>query len=680
MAIRVGIDLGTTYCAVARIDDKTGKAVIIRNNRGVILTPSVLCFNEDGSILHGEDAKKQQKMGNQNIASFFKRCMGIDGYSLMFFGRRYSATDLSAILLNKLKIDVEKETNDKVIEAVITVPAYFDDMGKSATMAAARQAGLNCNIIISEPTAAALAYNLSKDVKEQTILVYDLGGGTFDVTIARVTGDEIDVLGTDGDHSLGGKDWDDCIVRYISDEFDRAHGLRISADPQKTDYLLVMAEDAKKCLSDSDSTSVEVKYEGKELQVCITVDTFESISRYQLGITKDLVNNLLNDLGLTWRNIDGVILVGGSTRMQMVRKYVKEMSGKEPLGGVNPDEAVALGAAIRANTTADGVVLPSISATIGGSTHTQDSIQGAKKIRDVAAHSLGMIAASIDGDHFINSIIIRKNTKIPVEETRQYKHWIGKDCDDFEIYLTQGEFGRFSDDDETYDEDWRPLNNTINRKCVANKKQFNKTANSESIIAVTYSYTINDTIEVKAIQTETGKELVLEEQPVSGDLSWTDEPPVQKKYGRGARQSLEIVFAIDTSGSMYGDPLKAARQAIIDFQNQLGSHNILYFETDSRGHSYIDFCEVRKCFSGNSNCKRYIVVLADGQWWPKEEAKYRAKLCKDEGIDIIAVGFGYADKAFLNDIASKKGFAKMTDLAGLSGTFISFAQEIENRL
>lgn len=366
MGIRVGIDLGTTFSAVARIDPGTGKPVVIKNSFGSATTPSVLCFERNGNVWFGEDAKNMQSVGDANAVAFFKRSMGKELFSVDILKKTYTATDLSAILLKKLKEEAEQQCGDKIDSAVITVPAYFTHKERSATIEAGNRAGLDVIAIINEPTAAALAYGLNEKSEAQTVLIYDLGGGTFDVTLARMDRDEINILGSDGDHELGGKDWDDCIARYLASEFQEKYGQDLSEDPEMVASLLVTAENVKKQLTSRDIANVPITYKGIRGSIEISEDIFESISQFLIGTTKDVTERLLASVQVSWPDIDGVILVGGSTRMRMIHHYVKEMSGKEPLSGVNVDEAVALGAAIRANITEKGEAVASIGGNILG--------------------------------------------------------------------------------------------------------------------------------------------------------------------------------------------------------------------------------------------------------------------------------------------------------------------------
>jgi len=507
MGIRVGIDLGTTFSAVARINQATGKPEIIKNIYGNPTTPSVLCFQPDGDILHGDDAKNMQGMGDTNTASFFKRSMGKLAVSFDILGKSYSPTDLSAILLKKLVQEAEAQSGESVDAAVITVPAYFTHIERAATKAAGAAAGIDVIAIINEPSAAAFAYGLNEKEGEQTVMIYDLGGGTFDVTIAQINKNNIQVLGCDGNHELGGKDWDDCIARYLAAQLYEEHGIEIT-DLAMVNTLLVAAEAAKKQLTARDRVTVPIHFKDIKTSVEISNEIFEEISHFLLGTTKDVTENLLASLGIGWHDLDGVILVGGSTRMRMIHKYVESMSGKPPLKGVNVDEAVALGAAIRANITSQGESIPS--EQIGGFAVNQITIQGARAIIDATAHSLGLIAISEDGSCYTNSKIILRNSSIPAKATKPYGIRMKDKDTALEVYVLQGEHDR-------------PLDNTIVHKYVVTGMKGPK--HSEVVIEVTYGYTEDGIIEVSAMQQGTSKALDVDVQPIPDDMAWTDQPP-----------------------------------------------------------------------------------------------------------------------------------------------------------
>lgn len=690
MGIRVGIDLGTTFSAVARIDPGTGKPVVIKNNFGAAITPSVLCFRQDGSVLFGEDAKNMQAVGDPNAVAFFKRSMGKDMFSVDILGKSYDATDLSAILLRELKEEAQRQTGETIEGAVITVPAYFTHKERSATIEAGRRAGLEVIAIINEPTAAAFAYGLTERAEEQTVLIYDLGGGTFDVTLARINRKEIRILGSDGNHELGGKDWDDCIARYLAGEFLESYGVDLTEDPEMVASLLVTAESVKKQLTSRDQVSVPIAYQGIRGTVEITEEIFESISQFLLGTTKDVTQRLLESVEMTWAQVDGVILVGGSTRMRMIRDYVTEMCGKPPLGGVNVDEAVALGAAIRANITEKGEAVPALGGLFGRRKGGGLLIQGAKAVSDVTAHSLGMISISPDGEEYINSVIIRKNTQIPAANTKPFHLRTRSKGNELEVYVLQGEFRR-------------PLDNTILHKYVISKIQ--RTDPPNSVIEVTYQYTADGVVQVSARQKETGKTLPVKVEPVPEDMSWTDLSP-REHQGGGKAPAVDVVLAIDLSGSMCGDPTRKAIAAMQDFVDQMDEDTarigIVAFADQVREVLPLtgDFGRVRQVISGLAEvdvgvCNeaqpftaaygmlrkresdvRYIVVLTDGCWSNTSYAVDAAERCHRSEMEVMALGFGSADYDFLKKIASTDDFAALTDLSQLGSTFSKIAQAI----
>lgn len=715
MGIRVGIDLGTTFSAVAWIDPANGKPMVIKNRQGSGITPSVLCFEPSGTVLFGEDAKMMQSTGDLNSVAFFKRSMGQDAYQIEFHGKTYTATDLSAIFLQKLVADAEAQIGEKIDAAVITVPAYFTHKERAATMEAGKRAGLDVIAIINEPTAAAFAYGLNEKEREQTVLIYDLGGGTFDITLARINQNEIEILGSDGNHELGGKDWDDCIARYLDREFYDQCGVRLSEDPEQMTSLLVTAEHVKKQLTSRDLVSVPLAYQGVRGNIEMSLELFESISDYLMGATRDVTQRLLDSLRMRWSQVDGVILVGGSTRMRMIHGYVQQMCGKPPLSGVNVDEAVALGAAIRANINEQGKAVPAIGGKLdSGASECIPMIQGAKAIRDVTAHSLGMISIREDGEAYVNSIIIPKHTKIPTGRTKPFALKTRRRRSELEVYVLQGE-------------QRRPLDNTVVHKYVIS--EIERVNSGAAIIEVTYEYTINGVIEVSAKQKETRKVLPIRIEPIPDDMSWTDLSP--KEVAQNARPTeVDVILAIDLSPSMRGEPEIKAMEAMRNFVEEMSSGSvrigIIAFAVDSRfyleptddlGFVYERIPEIlgfnvgggttaepftlaneywsvenkkenkekkswaKRLLSGSnladaSDRLRYIVVLTDGLWAYPESSVLKAKKCHEAGIEVMALGFGDADWEFLKKIASVDEFASMTDLANLSASFTKIAQAI----
>jgi len=345
----IGIDLGTTNSCVAVMEG--GKPVVITNTEGARTTPSVLAFTKTGERIVGEAAKRQAVTNSDKTISSIKRHMGTD-YRVAIDDKKYSPQEISAMILQKLKADAESYLGEKVTEAVITVPAYFNDAQRQATKDAGKIAGLDVKRIINEPTAAALAYGLDNE-KEQKIMVYDLGGGTFDVSIIEIGDGVIEVLATSGDNRLGGDDFDERITRYFIDEFKKAEGVDLSTDKMALQRLKEAAEKAKKELSSQMTTNINLPFitataEGpKHFDMNLTRAKFDELTHDLVERTAVPVQNALKDAGLSASELGKVLLVGGSTRIPAVQDKVKQLTGHEPAKTLNPDECVAIGASIQ---------------------------------------------------------------------------------------------------------------------------------------------------------------------------------------------------------------------------------------------------------------------------------------------------------------------------------------------
>ena len=354
MARAVGIDLGTTNSVVAVLEG--GEPTVIANSEGSRTTPSVVAFARNGEVLVGQSAKNQAVTNVDRTIRSVKRHMGSNWTTPEIDGKKYKAQEISARVLQKLKRDAESYLGEEITDAVITVPAYFEDAQRQATKEAGQIAGLNVLRIVNEPTAAALAYGLDKGEREQTILVFDLGGGTFDVSLLEIGEGVVEVKATNGDNHLGGDDWDERIISWLVDKFKASQGIDLTRDKMAMQRLREAAEKAKIELSSQNTTTINLPY--------ITVDAEknplfldETLSRAEFQrITSDLLdrtrapfNQVIKDAGISVNQIDHVVLVGGSTRMPAVTELVKELTGgKEPNKGVNPDEVVAVGAVLQA--------------------------------------------------------------------------------------------------------------------------------------------------------------------------------------------------------------------------------------------------------------------------------------------------------------------------------------------
>ena len=393
----IGIDLGTTNSCVAVMEG--GKPVVIANNEGVRTTPSVVAFTKNGERLVGEPAKRQAVTNADKTISSIKRHMGTD-YKVSIDGKNYTPQEISAMILQKLKADAESYLGETVSEAVITVPAYFNDAQRQATKDAGKIAGLDVKRIINEPTAAALAYGLDNE-SEQKVMVYDLGGGTFDVSIIEIGDGVIEVLSTNGDTRLGGDDFDQKIMDWMIDEFKKAEGVDLSTDKMALQRLKEAAEKAKKELSSATTTNINLPFitataDGpKHFDMNLTRAKFEELVSDLVERTAIPVQNAMKDAGLNYSDISKVLLVGGSTRVPCVQEKVKQLTGKEPNKSLNPDECVAVGASIQGGKLAG------------------DAGAGEVLLLDVTPLSL-----SIETMGGIATKLIERNTTIPTKKSQ----------------------------------------------------------------------------------------------------------------------------------------------------------------------------------------------------------------------------------------------------------------------
>jgi len=676
MPVSVGIDLGTTYSVVAWVTPD-GRPAVIPDEMGEALIPSVVSFAA-GSPVVGAAARADQARGEADVAAFFKANMGDQGFGRFLGGRDWTAAGLSGLVLAHLKAQAEQSLGEPVAKAVITVPEYFTHPQRVATIEAGTQAGLEVLKIISEPTAAALAYGLWPGVRAGRFLVYDLGGGTFDISLVKLTADSLQVVAATGDHELGGRDFDARLALLLQERFQADAGADLLAG--EPGPLLVAMERLKRALSAQDSAEIQVTDGSDGITYTVTREQFEAVSADLLERTAQLTSQVLGDAGLTWADIDGVLPVGGSTRMPMVRQWITRMSGRAPLPGIHPDHAVALGAAIQA------ALLTAPHPGLVGSPH-RPGLPAPKRISDVVAHSLGMIVESHDRSRYVNSVLLRRNTPIPCEAQRPYQFDIQGGDAELDVYLTQGE----TDDpaESTY----------LGRHLVTG---FPPEAAGPAVLDITYSYDENAVVSVSAVERSTGTRLkvLAEDLPDDVPSRFLRAPEI-----RAPRGLTTVYLAFDLSRSMEGQPLAEARKAATAFVGQIDltttavglitfSDTVAVELLESQNATdigrVIDGMSIGRTGEGNAadpfedirgllerrEGRRVGLVLADGIWHDQLLAAQRARLCHERGIDIIAIGFGHADRRFLDQIASCSENAFFTSMHGLAETFTTIAREL----
>ena len=671
----IGIDLGTTFSAVAHINDNQTPE-LIPNETGDRLTPSIVLF-DDGEFFVGEYAKQNAVAIPEQTVEFVKREMGKSKEEFFheFNGKQYSAEEISAEILKALKRDAEAELGTAITDAVITVPAYFNDSERQATIRAGEIAELKVHRIINEPTAAAIAYGMNQSGGKSRVLVFDLGGGTFDVTIMEVDGQEMKILATNGNHRLGGKDWDDKIIVYVAERFEIEHGKNPLVDLRAYQDIQAKAVEAKIQLSALNRAAIVANYAEKSLRLLLTRQEFEAMTSDLVIRCRGLVDLVLIEANLTPEQIDTVLLVGGSTRLPMIRDMLAQHFGKPPDSSVNPDEAVAVGAAgmgalIQFEQTEERRFIGAGPAPI----------TGIMRISDVCSHSLGIVALDEIGD-LINSKIIEKNTNIPCEISRDNYMTTSPDQTEFDVIVLQGDMQDprdcpVRDAYEIYDIPPRPA--------------------GETRLKVTFKYNASGVIDVEAEDVLSGR--VLPKRKKVGDIDW-------ESLVAPAPEPMDIALVIDCSGSMYGEKISDAKNAAVQFLNDIdpSTHvGLVSFQSNAHLRMQLtqDFIKLRRAIKSldagggnsdeeaialardrvlvNSEKENVLVLLADGIPNDKRAMIQEAERTKQQGVQIIVIGVGgNVDSDLLKQVASTpEDYYFVEESVQLESTFTTIASRL----
>ena len=657
----VGIDLGTTFSAIAHVN-KFGVPEILHNAEGDRITPSVVLFDDD-EVVVGNYAKQSAVVYPEQVVEFIKRHMGDNDYTFMYRGRAYTPEEISSFILAKLKHDAELRLGHKVDKAVITVPAYFGDLQRQATLRAGELAGFQVLKLLNEPTAAAFAYGLNNAETEQKVLVFDLGGGTFDVTIVQIRARSVTVIATAGDHQLGGKDWDDTLITYAAEKFKEKHGLDPLEDLAAYHDLRQKCVSAKIGLSRRPKVNLFYDFKGKIMRLELERSRFEDLTAGLLRRCELLVYDVLDDAKLRAEDIDTVLLAGGSTRMPLVRDMLKRMFDRAPATDINPDECVALGAALTAaleEAKEEGRESP-IDITV----------------QDVTSHSLGMVVFRDGKLH--NSRIISRNSRIPCEHTRDDYVTTHDGQTTMDLWLVQGE-----------NED--PLECNV----LGHFEFYGIPARgaAESQLAVTYRYNSNGIVEVEAVDIRSGLTLAHR----LAEKAFTLEDVARN------RVPTQVALIVDCSGSMYGQSMADAQKAGHAFVRrslQPGRQiaivafpgGVLSPPTSDpdRAHAAIEAMtpigstpmgqglrEARDLLRPRAGVQRVFVIMTDGHPDDPDEVTAEIHRIRTSGGRVVAIGVGpMVQQAFLRSIASRPtDYHFCNESVELEGTFINLATEL----
>lgn len=649
MGIRVGIDLGTCYSSLAYVDQKTEELIIIPNEEEELKTPSLVLAFPDKTTLFGQEALDKRLAGEGEV------------------------TEPSTAYLQYLLQMAKKKVGQDITEAVITVPSFYTDGERRNLKEMLSEAGVHVIGILNEPTAAALAYSYRNPDCKKLVLIYKLGGGSFEAAVAEIKMNQVQILGTTGSRDLGGKEWEDVIATYIQDQFFRDYRIDFTEDKGESIRIRTLAEQIKIRLSQVSSADAIIHYKGYSAKYTITREMLGQMTQTILTLTSKLVIKLLDSLSINKTQLDGILFSGGGTKMPMVKDHLRKVIGRDAILGVNTDYDVVFGAAIMARLW-DG------------------KKEGFDSIHEVVSNSLGMISVSVDGAWYVNSIMIHKNSRIPVSNTRTFRLPSHKEGGRMVIFLLQGEAAI-------------PKDCTVVGKYVIDR--IYPTTEDMVYIEVTFTYDADGIIHIQARQKNTKEELSIKKEPIPLDMEWVNSQPKVVKEDIATQEEGLVYLCVDLSGSMAGVTfveakralrrlaeeldLKSKRVGIIGFadQSQLilppteNLNNIIRtlqrLHISGRmfgyGNGTSPFAQVyEKHCQDELKEEVTMVVVTDGAWPDKERALQVANLCKEKGVSIYTMGFGRADMDYLKRLSSLKELSDFANKRRDKGEWLSIAQ------
>lgn len=649
MEIRIGIDLGSCYSSIAYIDPKTEELLLVPNMEGNLKTPTISVDLGKGNYLFGQEALDKIMAGEGEVVT------------------------TPARYLEYLLENARQMLKQEISSAVITVPSFYTDGERRALKEMLSQAGVDVLGMINETTAVTLSYSYRHLKMQKRLLIYKLGGGYFEAAVADIEQTNVKILGSTGSREIGGREWDEALLTYLQERFYRQFKVDFTEDRWENMKARWMTEQVKIRLSQVSEAEASISYKGNAGNYMVTRNLLSQLIETVQEMTISMVRELLSSLNITPSQIDGILFSGGSTKMPSLRQYIeRNLSCKDCFGG-NPDYDAVYGAAIKAYYS-----------------QKESSASPQERIHEVATSSLGMISVSLDGGWYVNSILIHKNTRIPVSKTRTFRLDVPETGTKMAVYLLQGEAAT-------------PKECQVAGKYVIEGISY--VEGGKTLIEITYSYDEDGIIHISGRQRETGNTLSIHSEPLPEDMDWVHKKPELNDYDL---EEVILYLCMDLSGSMAGIPFMEARKALKELVRELdltctkvailgfADQSYLLLEPTNNleeiyqalqrmrisgrrfgygnGTSPFAYLYERYCQSRNEKEKVVMMVLSDGLWPDKDRAKEVADSCKEKGILIDTRAFGHADTVYLSGLSSGEDVSEWIVKKKDKGEMLSIAQ------